>query len=147
MSNTFEYHGKKYRVIEEDYSAEDEVTFTVVPVPELPDEPPVGTILVDDDGEAWQRVNDPGNSQVGWIPIGCNMIWTWRELLSRSDLRQVVVVGKATDSVVRFNAVSNNEREFDHFKTTDDAGVSCHWYEGHSDDEAPVHGYFAKVTG
>lgn len=126
----FEYHGKKYRVIEEDYSAEDEVTFTVVPVPDLPEEPPVGTILVDDMDNPWQR------TVWGWQSYDLEL--SWGELLRKSDLRQVVVVGKATDSVVRFN---------NSYLSPAESSISGQYrYNGWSSDKAPVHGYFAKVT-
>ena len=134
MTEVIEYKGKKWEVVTE--PRDDMPTgkwIEIAPVPELPPEPPVGTILVDDEGLPWLK-HGPYWCSIetgGWgIP--------WEELLRRSDLRRVVVVGKATDSVVRFNTSYLSPAE---------GSISGQYrYNGWSSDKAPVHGYFAKVV-
>ena len=142
MTEVIEYKGKKW-LVEFEASADENGSIEVElsPVPDLPPEPPVGTILVDDEGLPWLKHGPYWCSiERGWgIP--------WEELLRRSDLRQVVVVGKATDSVVRFNGVFGPEGQNKIVPADEwEDSEGSFWAEGFTEDEAPVHGYFAKVV-
>lgn len=144
MTEVIEYKGKKWEVVAE--PRDDMPTgkwLEVVPVPDLPEEPPVGTILVDDGYQVWQRVPSCPAPSV-WVGSALGKHLTWNELLHWSGLRQVVVVGKATDSVVRFNGTDVEVNRVEDHRSDRKRGRS--FADGFTDDEAPVHGYFKRLV-
>lgn len=136
METHLTYNDKKYKILGHIEHGNGTLSVDLKPVPELPEEPPEGTILVDDAGRPWWR-------QGGWWfssrSIAGRLLW--KGLLSRSDLRNVLVAGKATDSLVRFKTSTLVHEKSNY---PDEAP---HYYSGFSFDEAPVHGYFKQVPG
>lgn len=130
-----EYQGKNWEVLSLGRTFRPGgVTLHLVPIPVLPPEPPIGTILVDDNDEVWQRTASYDGT-ASWATPGSTTELTWRDLLSGTDLRNVMVAGKATDSLVRLRNVA----------ITHNPGPAPYEVYGFTDDEAPVHGYYKRI--
>jgi hypothetical protein len=140
VRKTVEYDGRTWKVDRAIRGTGESLTLALEAVPELPEEPPEGTILVDDVGRPWWR---QGRHWFSSHPKGGYGI-TWRELLAKSDLRNVMVAGKATDYLVRFKGVPREGaiRKSINASTYDRAPF---WASGYTEMEAPVHGYFERV--
>jgi hypothetical protein len=146
METHLMYDGKKYEVLGHREYNNGSLSVDLKPVPKLPPEPPVGTILVDDDDIPWRHL--PGG---GWDshltrfrvdPTGL----TWEQLLRRSALRPVVIVPKGKSAVVFNGGFDDRAGDNNFHSRATPPYAGDHYYRGYSDMEAPVHGYFEQVT-
>jgi hypothetical protein len=142
METHLMYDGKKYEIQGHVEHGNGSLTVDLKPVREVPPEPPRGSVYADDRGRPWWRV---GNFWFSSSQGGTQGL-RWETLLRRTSLYPMVLVPEGKSAVV-FNGGFSDKVEHGNFHsraTLPRAGD--HYYRGYSDMEAPVHGYFEKVS-
>jgi len=130
METHLMYDGRKYEIQGHTEHGNGSLTVDLKPVRELPPEPPQRTVLFDDSDVAWQRWGSEWRNALGDR-------LTWRELLEVTDLRNVMVAGKATDTLVRVRPDSVVQKSH--------APGETHLHLAQQGVDEVVHGYFERL--